>query len=180
MYLRFLVTVFMLSAAPLAAQAREIEVAAGVAAPRGALRELRESGPFVRAAIVKVDAGHAWRLRLDGQAGVFRRKPSSSLSASRNDLRMVSAMVDLMVGLPNPNVSPYVFAGAGLQLFNTSGASGGTSSVAGFRRGLGMRLRIKRVRIVLETASTYAFTDRGTTGDVWLVNYRPVSLGVSF
>lgn len=180
MNFRLLCMLFFASAASVKAQSREFEIAAGVTLPSGALRERRKGGPLVRAAIMKVDSSNLWRLRLDGQVGILPENTLASISSGKSTLSVFSAMVDLIATLPRSHFGPYLFVGGGLQVFNTSGLTGGTSTVAGVRGGFGMRLKFHRVRVVAEAASTYAFTDRGTTGDVWLVNYRPVSLGLSF
>ncbi len=168
----------LLCASTLQAQSREIELGVGLALPSGALGEEHTLGPLLRGALVFVHANPAWRLRVEGMTASMpaRRSGPDSADAS-NPVDAISAMTDLMVGVPTGKLQPFVLLGIGLQRFTRAG---GAATATAIRAGAGLRLKLEAVSVVLELTPTFALIRSGAISDAWGVQYAPLTAGITF
>jgi len=176
-----LLAFLVLTAMPLQAQSRRVEVAIGAIRPTGDLAPYRNVGPTARIGVVFSDSTRRWRLRLDGEAiRMPGRAPGNIPPAARGDFRALGAFASMLVGPAWRAVAPYLIAGAGLQMPSVPGEANPYGSVFGTRWGAGIRFDAGRYRLAVEVLNHTVWTDYGTTEEFGRGGYRPITLSVQF
>lgn len=105
---------------------------------------------------------------------------SSDGSSAFGDLTAGSVIASMLIGPARTSVAPYVLAGLASHWLAVDGVSDPYGTLFGGGVGMGMRGRVGRVDLRVESALHGIVSDFGTGRDFAMATYSPVTVGIRF